>query len=740
MKSRTQTIGILLLTGLLVFTGCFNALTAPETAAPGETGTVEILIGGAGAARNFAPKVSDFDDIDLVFHQYTGGGTQVVNSVEKKDLTGDYHQVVLDPGLWTVTATASKAGKPSIMGTYPNSTPTPYAATATPGAFEVKAGVTTQIPIVLFYGANADVPGTLTYSVSVPEEISDLPSYSQSFTLTPVTTANVASPGTSPGVINLVEDVGIESGTVSLPAGLYTLAINLDSGRSIAVTGGLYNESETLEVYRQEAVYIYPGLTTTATFVFNEEDFTAYEYLYGRIDLYDYSDGDPYEVTNVRFTSSGSANSWDTNDVNDPEATLSLPLPTAAAGADKSYNWELIVPSHELATNLTDSTTISYVVTFTSGTKELKNEVVQTANINRLQGNFGDTSGRLITYAPRIYTIDFPADGSIIRSGAPMRRPATYAIPNSIYDYESAPGHKDTVNGNTVYVHAKPEVVSKGYDVSRQFTLTYTSGATNTITGSTPYTALDNNLPTSDLNAVKGHYNFTAPSITFASTVANKKLTPVEPFYEFTGTLAVTTPNGYNRAQVSVISAAGDTIGTSAVYNIPAGGTASSIPWSTPVATSFAYSTGNVYYNTVFTDTTNTNPPLYVMDPSPNTYASYSTSGKTLYWASLTPPAPIPLTPGAASTTGTVTTTSKTLYSFQVTAVDAYTLKAANITTGQVKVTVWVDNVLQSAAGAAALTAAGYDIDYVSTTRNVLVLVEQLGPTVGGGNYTIGYN
>jgi hypothetical protein len=729
-----------LLTGLLVFTGCFNALTAPETAAPGETGTVEILIGGAGSARTLAPSVSAFEKIELVFRSYSGS-----NSNDKVTLSGaaitTSTSVELDPGTWSVTATAYAEGKPSILGTYlATGTYSPYALTTavSPSTFNVVAGETVQIPIVLFYGANQDLRGTLDYSVTLPTV--DGTTYTPTITLAASASNSMDTISGNNSPTNLLLDVG-RSGEVDLPAGRYTLTIGVTTGRSVTVAAGcagLVGEagSETLRVYRREEVYIYPGLKTPAHFTFTEADFKAYEYFYGTIHLYDFSNSDDYDVTRVEFESPTGA-AWQTT----------VAKITSTVGADAAYTWELIVPSEDLAANLTNDTPLEYVVTFTSASDPTKvlTSPTRTTYIDRIQGNFN------VLYYPRIYTIT-PAPG-LVRKGEPVRtyQPAPINA-NRISSFADGPGHWDEVAGNRVYFQALvDQVPGKGFASNRRVQILNNDGYR---TAGGIYSAAEF-IPTPPTELLR-HYYVDLTSATFSSS--NSDLEPVAegPFYEFTGSLGVSTPNGYDRATVTVYKASGDPIGTSAEFTIPTTGAnvGTSQPWTVAVSNAHQNSTEAVYYEVKYRSTgyPATNPgniPVVQLFTPSVVYGDYSGGyvGQgygTAYdptWnfsrSGLTVNAPVPSLLSAGLANYSLALGGKNYYYFDVAPGASSTLRVLdNGTTPQyaaggfVKVSVWVDG--SPIVEGAVPNGNGYEIDNTAvgavTNKRVYILVEQRNP------------
>jgi hypothetical protein len=233
VKHTLNRVGMALVIGILVFSGCTNPFDSKPEEARGNFGRVEVQVGSA--ARTLQPVELKFDKYEIAFSGPTGA------SHDTETLTGTSTAVDLVPGAWTITVTAfsgeGDAAKKAAQGS--------AAVTVTAGA-----SVTAAITLLPYTGEGA-AKGTLSYTVDYPAGL-------ESGTLV------ITQDGTAVenGTINILDSTKKE-GTLSLAAGQYKMQIRLkDKGE---LTAG-----------RTEALHIYPGLTTAATYTFTNADFVAF--------------------------------------------------------------------------------------------------------------------------------------------------------------------------------------------------------------------------------------------------------------------------------------------------------------------------------------------------------------------------------------------------------------------------------------------------------------------------------
>jgi hypothetical protein len=244
MKKLCRNITILILAAAIT-AACANILEPPAVNRDEGTGTVYIVIEGAGAGeRTLAPAPGNFS-------RYTASFSGPASQADL-DLSGGSGSVNLAPGSWTLTVTAYTGADPA------------YTAVGRGSA---------TVSVVSGQTANADItitpipgsgPGSLSYSVTLPAVDN------ASLSLTNMETATAVS-----GMpIDLKAAAGGGAGTVSavlgnLNAGYYLLNIHLEQAGKYAG--------------RTEVVHIYQGLETSAEYGFSEADFMAVVALTGGV-------------------------------------------------------------------------------------------------------------------------------------------------------------------------------------------------------------------------------------------------------------------------------------------------------------------------------------------------------------------------------------------------------------------------------------------------------------------------
>jgi hypothetical protein len=136
------------------------------------------------------------------------------------------------------------------------------------------------------------------------------------------------------------------SGTLELPPGIYTILVELTSGRSIDIK----DFKHKLNAYREETVYIYPYMTTALRaeeYEFTETDFIADLYFTGTA-VIPYSSGtDTYKPTKVLILKA----------VDNQRSTIGAEVGfddriITEAPIDVNGNWELYLPSNLIADDI----------------------------------------------------------------------------------------------------------------------------------------------------------------------------------------------------------------------------------------------------------------------------------------------------------------------------------------------------------------------------------------------------
>jgi hypothetical protein len=291
MKRNLTIIGVLisaLLLCALLFTACSDELNT--SANNGPLGTLIVQIGGE--ERTIAPGASG-----LTYKIILSGNTVNVNET----ITGS-KTYSLASGYYSISAEA-------------------YSGTDIVAKFSdnvnIEAGQTTSKKLVLKPVYTADVPGTLSYDISYPDEktaANNISYYSAEMMITPID-----APNDGPVYVNFIDYPEKKTGTLTLPPGIYIMAISIESTR--------FSGNTRLSVYRNEVVYVYPKMTTTATFPFTVTDFTADLYLAGTAKLINGNSDISSTIKEV--------NLYDIDDVNKVVKTVQV-----TAG-----KWELSIPS-----------------------------------------------------------------------------------------------------------------------------------------------------------------------------------------------------------------------------------------------------------------------------------------------------------------------------------------------------------------------------------------------------------
>ncbi|MDR0643736.1 MAG: hypothetical protein LBG05_02315, partial [Treponema sp.] len=318
---RKAILAILTICGLVgVLLGCSNPLGNPQDDAA--TGTVLVQVAAVGAAdasaRTVGPSAADFAEYRLVFAQ----DTTVIAEVMTQDENGKAFD--LKPGTWTLTVTGyidvDGEKKAAVSGT---------------SAVTIAAGRTVSATVSLSQSVT-DTYGTFDYSAIDFSAV-------EAETLTGATlTIRPSDPNSGVVTIDLFNENN--SGALELPAGIYTALVELTSGRSITISGFNY----ALNAYREEAIYIYPYMTTAlrvGEYEFSETDFIADLYFTGTTVIDEDSTGtDTYTPKRVFIIKAVDNEGY----VIDSDVPFEERL-IAEAEIDEEGNWELYIPSNSIA-------------------------------------------------------------------------------------------------------------------------------------------------------------------------------------------------------------------------------------------------------------------------------------------------------------------------------------------------------------------------------------------------------
>ncbi|GHU73115.1 hypothetical protein FACS189450_12250 [Spirochaetia bacterium] len=362
MKNALKAVGVIALTGLLLLAGCADIFTPEVSKSQAGEGTVRILIGDAAvegpaaATRNLVPDSGNFTAYGV---SAAGSSTVVLDP-----LAGTTRELTLQPGSWTITVTAYTGTSGS------------YVASAKGSATViVVAGQTATANITLNETADPTAPGTFHYSVNFGDvDFWDLDN--AALTLTPANGSGAVSLDLKDFAYNS-PSATTKEGDITLASGIYTMKIQLTSGRVIS--------GKTLNIYRQEKVYIFPGLTTTGAYTFSDSQLTAYVYLRGSVRLF--GSVGTYKPTEVYVKhNSGSAGGayYDSTDY----AGIVRYIDTAP-DSDGYYYWHLQVPSQTLQKDLTGLLDFSFKAEDSSGNVLYTpwSENAAAISINDLHGN-----------------------------------------------------------------------------------------------------------------------------------------------------------------------------------------------------------------------------------------------------------------------------------------------------------------------------------------------------------------
>jgi hypothetical protein len=299
----------------LLFIACNNDLSSPKVGS-GETGTLIVQLGGE--ERTLAPAASALAGLTYKLLILQDGNIRVnqpFSAAKTILLQADVSYDVL-------LEAYNSDGNPVARRT---------------ASVTLKVGKTTRLNMTLVPVYYSDVYGTFTYTVDYPDaddEKIDI-SYSEAkMTLKPVTDG-----GTNPNGytfdIDFNANPDTKKGTLTLPPGCYEMTIAIR--RDLNITGTTTNANKP-SVIRKEIVYIYPGLTTNASYSFTLEDFIADLRFFGTAEITNTpTDYQPVEVqAKLRK---------DTFNYTGEAAGKAAIVKNSETG---KYEWELFVPAHYL--------------------------------------------------------------------------------------------------------------------------------------------------------------------------------------------------------------------------------------------------------------------------------------------------------------------------------------------------------------------------------------------------------
>ena len=291
MKKIISIIGVLL--AISLFAACSIEPPSVDTGSSTE-GTLVLQIGGE--ERTLAP-----DELDeLTYTVDIRNGNNIAYS--GPFTSGDSFNLALNTS-WTVRVEAFDAEGNLIASAQESVT--------------LEAGRTRQLNLTLMPLYNTDIPGIFAFDIDFPDDISNTANLS-------LTANGQGNSGNMPN-IDLLDEA---EGSLLLPPGIYTMTLRIDSNRSV---NGSVNS-----VYRQEVVYIYPGLTTSAIFTFTEADFTANIILSGSATVFTQNGSDinrEYAPSKVFLYNSDNYDVVQTVDIEDGV-------------------WEIFIPSNWVSWNL----------------------------------------------------------------------------------------------------------------------------------------------------------------------------------------------------------------------------------------------------------------------------------------------------------------------------------------------------------------------------------------------------
>ncbi|MDR2447883.1 MAG: hypothetical protein LBD58_11465 [Treponema sp.] len=351
--SIKMTLSAFLLALVFFFAGCQDGSDAAFAPQKGASAKIVVSVDGAGgAARTVGPDAANVSYRLVVTNSYDETEkyeSDIAGATVTRELKAGEWQV----GVWAYTGESLGVG-------WADETVT------------LAEGETKNVSLVVQPLTTEESAGTFSWGITLPagDETSSTSA-----------TATLASDSAISINLNDFSEFN-EAGTVSngsleLPAGKYTLDVTATSTRKI------YNAS--LKAARKEIVYIYPRLTTNASFAFTAADFSAEVYFSGTAALSYPTYAPTYTPVDVELElEDGSVQS----------------APITLNEDNYNYEWELSALSNAINTgNLTNA---SFRFKAELGGKSLYSPW-QTASLSNVTGKTG------IQLSAAIYKVTVPA-------------------------------------------------------------------------------------------------------------------------------------------------------------------------------------------------------------------------------------------------------------------------------------------------------------------------------------------
>ncbi|MDR2097213.1 MAG: hypothetical protein LBP37_01665 [Spirochaetaceae bacterium] len=226
----------------VLFGACSPGERHEEEDAPAlttETGMLTVKLGlgeTEAAAHSVSAALTVHPDLkNIVFDKYKLTFNPANHEPVERE-TGEFPEIILQTGDYTITAAAIKDGVPVAIG-----------------SAEVTINADENSSVVIDMGPNTDISteGTLTYTITYPDGVT------ASLSIDPIAGTDALS----------ISITGIQSGiteNLPLPAGYYALTASFNSG----------DHTEPEPVYVGEVIHIYPGLESPWELEITDEYFT----------------------------------------------------------------------------------------------------------------------------------------------------------------------------------------------------------------------------------------------------------------------------------------------------------------------------------------------------------------------------------------------------------------------------------------------------------------------------------
>jgi hypothetical protein len=340
MKHLTKIAGAGALMLALLLAACSNPLEERGAAgADGAEGKVAVTIGG-GDERTLVPAAEELAGMKYTLVIRSSDG-ELVHSEDVQ--AGTLFEKAFPPGRYGIVIHGAKDGAPVAFAEYPN--------------VQVKARETVTVNAVLTPALDSDVPGTFGYKVTLPNAAEYPDGYASALlTLSPDSPSG--DPNSGSVTVSLLEKA---EENLKLPPGVYRMKVELTSRRQI--------NNLPLKAVRLETVYIYPRLETRADYTFTAADFKGDVFLAGTAAVYRDTNG----ILSLD------------QDYKPEEVEAQLLDGTVKTADITNGNWELFIPSHELAANVTS---VRLRFKLKKGSNELYS-LWQTESISSIQGRTG---------------------------------------------------------------------------------------------------------------------------------------------------------------------------------------------------------------------------------------------------------------------------------------------------------------------------------------------------------------